>query len=108
MNKIHGVDVNDSMEQRSERHIYANFIRTDQIAGRKIGRITNVQVRDGDADSGKDARENGAKRDLASRVLLDGGSDGIAIAVHIQEKGQRENKKNQENDNPSQDFCPER
>ncbi len=53
MHEVHGVDVNATVQQRAERHVYANFIRGEKIALRKSVRIANVQGVDSQSGSGQ-------------------------------------------------------
>ena len=48
------------MQQRSERHVHADFVRAQQIAYGKAGRVADMQVRDGHAGSGEQPRVNRA------------------------------------------------
>ena len=79
--------MDDSMQQRSERHVHADFRSAYQIAGGKAGRVADMQLRYSHAGPGEESRMNRAESDFPPRLFRDGVGDRVAIAIDIQEIG---------------------
>jgi len=65
-----------------------------------------VQVRDADADSGKEARMNRTEGNFTPSLFGEGGRNRVAIAIDIQEIGEGQNNQNKHYKNTNEDFGP--
>ena len=94
------------MQQRRERHVYADLICTQEVALGKTGRIADVQITDGHAGARKEAGVNWAKCYFSSGLFRDGVGDRVPVSIDVQEIRHGQHKQDQHQTNNHKNFCP--